>query len=99
MSLPATIFISLVQTVQHELILAPLQYYMTARYRPYRDTFSTPFWVEELGSYWEMLLWDLGFPKTPEDRMVCSFVRKHRCARIVFSLGYHFGQNDTRTMC
>lgn len=80
-------------TVQHELIPGHhLQYYMTARYRPYRDAFSTPFWVEGWALYWEMLLWDLGFPKTPEDRIGMLFWRKHRCARIVFSLGYHLGK-------
>ena len=80
-------------TVQHELIPGHhLQYYMTARYRPYRDSFSTPFWVEGWALYWEMLLWDLGFPKTPEDRIGMLFWRKHRCARIVFSLGYHLGK-------
>jgi uncharacterized protein (DUF885 family) len=80
-------------TVQHELIPGHhLQYYMTARYRPYRDSFSTPFWVEGWALYWEMLLWDLGFPKTAEDRIGMLFWRKHRCARIVFSLGYHLGK-------
>ena len=80
-------------TVQHELIPGHhLQHYMTARYRPYRDTFSTPFWVEGWALYWEMLLWDLVFPKTPEDRIGMLFWRKHRCARIVFSLGYHLGK-------
>lgn len=80
-------------TVQHELIPGHhLQYYMTARYRPYRDAFSTPFWVEGWALYWEMLLWDLGFPKTPEDRVGMLFWRKHRCARIIFSLGYHLGK-------
>lgn len=80
-------------TVQHELIPGHhLQYYMTARYHPYRNTFSTPFWVEGWALYWEMLLWDLGFPKTPEDRIGMLFWRKHRCARIIFSLGYHLGK-------
>lgn len=80
-------------TVQHELIPGHhLQFYMTARYRPYREAFSTPFWVEGWALYWEMLLWDLGFPQTPEDRIGMLFWRKHRCARIVFSLGYHLGK-------
>jgi len=80
-------------TVQHELIPGHhLQHYMTARYRPYRESFSTPFWVEGWALYWEMLLWDLGFAKTPEDRIGMLFWRKHRCARIKFSLGYHLGQ-------
>jgi uncharacterized protein (DUF885 family) len=80
-------------TVQHELIPGHhLQYYMTARHRPYRAAYSTPFWVEGWALYWEMLLWDLGFAKSPEDRIGMLFWRKHRCARIIFSLGYHLGR-------
>ena len=36
-----------------------------------------------------MLLWDLGFPKTAEDRIGMLFWRSHRCARIIFSLKFH----------
>jgi uncharacterized protein (DUF885 family) len=39
--------------------------------------------------YWELLLWDRGFVKTPEDKMGFLFWRSHRCARIVFSLSFH----------
>jgi uncharacterized protein (DUF885 family) len=38
------------------------------------------------------LLWDLGFPKTPEDRVGMLFWRMHRAARIIFSLSFHLGQ-------
>ncbi|MFO0066882.1 MAG: DUF885 family protein [Pirellulaceae bacterium] len=80
-------------TVQHELIPGHhLQHYMTARYRPYRQLFDTPFWVEGWALYWEMLLWDLGFPATPEDRIGMLFWRRHRCARIIFSLNYQLGR-------
>lgn len=80
-------------TVQHELIPGHhLQHYMTARYRPYRQIFDTPFWVEGWALYWEMLLWDLGFPKTAEDRVGMLFWRRHRCARIIFSLNYQLGR-------
>ena len=79
-------------TVHHELIPGHhLQGFMTARYRPYRRRFGTPFWTEGWALYWEMLLWDLDFPKTPEDRIGMLFWRKHRCARIIFSLGFHLG--------
>jgi uncharacterized protein (DUF885 family) len=79
-------------TVHHELIPGHhLQGFMTARYRPYRKRFRTPFWTEGWALYWEMLLWDLDFPKTPEDRIGMLFWRKHRCARIIFSLGFHLG--------
>jgi uncharacterized protein (DUF885 family) len=36
-----------------------------------------------------MLLWDLGFPKTPENRIGMLFWRMHRCARVIFSLNFH----------
>ena len=74
----------------HELIPGHhLQGYMTQRYRPYRRTFSTPFWTEGWALYWEFLLWDRGFNKTPEDRIGALFWRMHRCARIIFSLSFH----------
>jgi uncharacterized protein (DUF885 family) len=77
-------------TVHHELIPGHhLQGFMTARYKPYRGLFSTPFWGEGWALYWELLLWDRGFPKTPEDRIGFLFWRSHRCARIIFSLGFH----------
>ncbi len=79
-------------TVQHELIPGHhLQGYMTARYKPYRGLFSTPFWGEGWALYWELLLWDRGFAKTPEDKIGMLFWRSHRCARIIFSLSFHMG--------
>ena len=77
-------------TVFHELIPGHhLQGYMNARYRPYRGLFGTPFWTEGGALYWEMLFWDLNFPKTPENRIGMLFWRMHRCARIIFSLSFH----------
>ena len=77
-------------TVFHELIPGHhLQGYMTSRYRPYREIFSTPFWTEGWSLYWEFLMWDMGFQKTPEDRIGALFWRMHRCARIIFSLNFH----------
>src|SRR5437870_3148108 len=53
-------------TVFHELIPGHhLQGFMTARYRPYRALFGTPFWTEGGALYWEMLFWNLNFPKQP----------------------------------
>jgi len=76
--------------VHHELIPGHhLQNFMTARHRTHRRIFRTPFWVEGWALYWEMLLWDLGFAKSPEDRIGMLFWRKHRCARIIFSLRFH----------
>jgi uncharacterized protein (DUF885 family) len=80
-------------TVFHELIPGHhLQGFMTARYRTHRGAFSTPFWGEGWALYWEMLLWDLDFPKTPENKVGMLFWRMHRAARIIFSLGFHLGQ-------
>jgi hypothetical protein len=77
-------------TVFHELIPGHhLQGYMNARYRPYRGLFGTPFWTEGGALYWEMLFWDLNFPRTPENRIGMLFWRMHRCARIIFSLSFH----------
>ncbi len=80
-------------TVHHELIAGHhLQGFMSPRYKAYRRVFSTPFWGEGWALYWELLLWDQGFVKTPEDRIGMLFWRMHRCARIIFSLSFHLGQ-------
>ena len=80
-------------TVFHELIPGHhLQGFMAQRYRPYRRLFQTPFYVEGWALHWEMRFWDLGFQKSPEDRMGALFWRTHRCARIIFSLKYHLGR-------
>jgi uncharacterized protein (DUF885 family) len=77
-------------TVFHELIPGHhLQGYMTSRYKPYRRPFNTPFWGEGWALYWELLLWDKGFAKSPENKVGMLFWRMHRCARIMFSLGFH----------
>ena len=65
---------------------------MMDRYRTYRQGFTTPFWLEGWALYWEMIFWDKGFPKSPEDRVGFLFWRMHRCARIIFSLKFHLGQ-------
>ena len=80
-------------TVHHELIPGHhLQGFMAQRYRPHRRQFRTPFLVEGWALYWEMLLWDLEFPQSHEDRMGMLFWRSHRCARIIFSLKFHLEQ-------
>jgi hypothetical protein len=80
-------------TVFHELVPGHhMQQYMTQRYRTYRSLFSTPFWTEGMAFYWEMLMWDLGFTHTPEQRVGALFWRMHRCARIIFSLSFHLGK-------
>ena len=77
-------------TVFHEVIPGHhLQQYMTSRYKTYRRLFSTPFWTEGWALYWELLLWDKGFAKSPENRVGMLFWHMHRCARIIFSLSFH----------
>jgi hypothetical protein len=80
-------------TAFHEVIPGHfLQEFMSDRYRSYRSIFDTPFSVEGWALHWEMLLWDQGFTKTPEDRIGALFWRMHRCARIIFSLSFHLGK-------
>jgi len=77
----------------HELIPGHhMQQYMTRRHRPYRSIFGTPFWGEGWALYWEFILWDRGFVKTPEDKIGALFWRSHRAARIIFSLNFHLGK-------
>jgi dipeptidyl aminopeptidase/acylaminoacyl peptidase/uncharacterized membrane protein YgcG len=77
-------------TVHHELIPGHhLEGYMSSRYKTYRSPFQTAFVTEGWALYWELLLWDRGFARSPEDRVGMLFWRMHRCARIIFSLGFH----------
>jgi hypothetical protein len=76
--------------VHHELIPGHhLQGFMNARYNTHRQLFRTPFWHEGNALYWEFRLWELGFPRGPEDRVGMLFWRMHRAARIIFSLSFH----------
>jgi len=78
--------------VHHELIPGHhLQGFMAQRYQEHRNAFRTPFNTEGWALYWEMLLWDLDFPQSPEDRVGMLFWRMHRSARIIFSLRNHLG--------
>lgn len=80
-------------TVHHELIPGHwLQQYSQARHRTWRAPFRTPFWMEGWALYWEMRLYDLGLAKNAKDRVGMLYWRKHRCARIVFSLNFHLGK-------
>ncbi len=81
-------------TAFHELIPGHnLQQYMAPRYNTQRRGFgSTPFWGEGWALYWELMMYEKGFTKKPEDRVGALVWRSHRCARIVFSLSYQMGQ-------
>src|SRR6185295_14598367 len=77
----------------HELIPGyHLQGFMVQRERNYRQIFSTPFLVEGWALYWEMTLYELGYPRTPEERVGMLFWRMHRAARIIVSLKFHLGK-------
>ena len=80
-------------TAFHEMIPGHfLQFYMAARYRPYRRAFETPFWHEGNALWWEMLFWDKGFDRTPEERVGALVWRMHRSARIIFTMNFHLGR-------
>ena len=84
--------------VHHELIPGHhLQGFMNDRYKTYRN-FRTPFWHEGNALYWEFLLYEKGFAKSPQDKIGMLFWRMHRCARIIFSLNFHLG-NWTPQVC
>lgn len=77
-------------TVFHEMIPGHhLEGFMSARYRPYRRLFQTPFREEGWALYWEFRMWDLDFARTPAERIGMLFWRMHRCARVIFSLSFH----------
>ena len=80
-------------TVHHELIPGHhLQGFMTSRFNSHRRPFSTPFWGEGWALYWELRLWELGFPRSPEDRIGMLFWRMHRDTRVIWSLKFHLGE-------
>jgi hypothetical protein len=82
-------------TAFHEMIPGHnLVGYMAARFNDYRAnlTGGGPFFGEGWPLYWEVILYDKGFNKTPEQKVGALFWRMHRCARIIFSLKFHMGQ-------
>ena len=86
-------------TAFHEMIPGHfLQFYMASRYKTYRRAFSTPFWHEGNAFWWEMLLWDMGYNKTPEERVGALVWRMHRSARVIFTMNFHLG-NWTTQQC
>jgi hypothetical protein len=82
-------------TAFHEMIPGHnLVFYSGARFNGYRARLgsNTPFYAEGWPLYWELLLYDLGYQATPEQKVGALFWRMHRCARIVFSLKFHMGE-------
>ena len=81
-------------TAFHEMIPGHnLVAYMSARFNDYRAnlTGGGAFFSEGWPLYWELTLYDMGFNKTPEQKVGALFWRMHRCARIIFSLKFHMG--------
>jgi Bacterial protein of unknown function (DUF885) len=82
-------------TAFHEMIPGHnLVGYLNSRYADYRPDLTSggPFYGEGWPLYWELTMYELGFDKTPEQRVGALFWRMHRCARIIFSLEFHLGQ-------
>ncbi|MFT4548603.1 MAG: hypothetical protein ACI9UA_005572 [Pseudoalteromonas tetraodonis] len=85
--------------IPHELVPGHhLQKFMAQRHATHRGIFSTPFYVEGWALHWEMLLYDLKYPRTPEERIGMLFWRAHRCARIIVSLRFHLGEMSPEEM-
>lgn len=79
--------------VHHELIPGHhLQYFYNTRYNPQRQLYDTPFWSEGWALYWEFLLYQKGFARSPQEKIGMLFWRCHRAARILFSLSFHMGK-------
>jgi hypothetical protein len=81
-------------TAFHEMIPGHnLVGYLGSRFRDYRPSLTSggPFYGEGWPLYWELTLYELGFDKTPEEKVGALFWRMHRCARIIFSLNFHMG--------
>lgn len=82
-------------TAHHEMIPGHnLVGFMGSRFNDYRANLpgGGAFFGEGWPLYWELILYDMGFNKTPEQRVGALFWRMHRCARIIFSLKFHMGQ-------
>ncbi len=82
-------------TAHHEMIPGHnLVGFLGTRFNDYRANLpgGGAFFGEGWPLYWELTLWDMGFNKTPEQRVGALFWRMHRCARIIFSLKFHMGQ-------
>jgi hypothetical protein len=79
-------------TVPHELIPGHhLQGFVAARANEHRRVFGTPFYVEGWALYCELRLWELGWPRSPQERIGLLFWRANRAARIVTTIRFHLG--------
>lgn len=80
-------------TVHHELIPGHhFQGFMSDRFNKHReDLNNTPFWSEGGALYWELILYEDGFPRNNPDKIGMLFWRLHRAARIIFSMNFQLG--------
>ncbi len=83
--------------IPHEVIPGHhLQMYYAARNRP--AFLHTPFYIEGWAFYTELRFWDMGWARTPEDRIGMLFWHMHRSARVVVTLKYHLGRMTPQEM-
>lgn len=86
-------------TTMHELIPGHhLQNFVAARHNQHRQIFGTPFYIEGWALYCEFRFWDLGWARTPEERIGMLFWRMNRAARTIVSLKYHLGEMKPEEM-
>jgi uncharacterized protein (DUF885 family) len=86
-------------TVFHELIPGHhLQSFQSARHAQHRHGFGTPFSIEGWPLYCELRFWDLGWARTPQDKIGMLFWRMTRAARIIVTLKFHLGQMKPEEM-
>lgn len=80
-------------TTMHELVPGHhLQNFQAARHNQHRRVFSTPFYVEGWALYCELRFWDLGWARSPQERIGMLFWRMTRAARIIVSLKFQLGR-------
>lgn len=80
-------------TTPHELVPGHhLQIFQAARHQAHRQVFATSFFMEGWALYCERRLWDLGWARTPEERLGMLFWRMNRAARVVVALRFHLGR-------
>ena len=69
-----------------------LQNFVAARNHEYRREFGTPFYIEGWALYCELRLWELGWPRTPQEKIGMLFWHAHRAARIITTVKFQTGK-------
>ena len=84
-------------TVHHELIPGHnLSGFMNQRFRGFRggevgSSSGMPCYGEGWAVYWEMMFYNMGFARNPEEKLGFLYWHMMRTARIHFSLNFHMG--------